>query len=109
MLLTRLILVSLIILYLIETLSAENNALKGGSAKISITGRGSLPLRAKNGAVATGNTICNEIGVDVLKEGGNAVDAAIAAAICLGARNCFASGIGGGTFALKINNNQYFC
>jgi gamma-glutamyltranspeptidase/glutathione hydrolase/leukotriene-C4 hydrolase len=41
-------------------------------------------IKAKNGAVATENELCSNIGVDVLKEGGNAVDAAIASTFCIG-------------------------
>ncbi|KAL5523974.1 hypothetical protein ACEPAG_8147 [Sanghuangporus baumii] len=35
-------------------------------------------IEARNGAVASENVVCSEIGVDVLKDGGNAADAAIA-------------------------------
>ncbi|KAJ4715624.1 Gamma-glutamyltranspeptidase [Melia azedarach] len=52
------------------------------------------------GVVATDDGRCSEIGRDVLKNGGNAVDAAVAAAFCLGVVSPASSGIGGGAFML---------
>ena len=49
-------------------------------------------IRAAHGAVATENKLCSDIGVDVLKDGGNAVDAAIAATLCIGVVNMFRYG-----------------
>ena len=46
-------------------------------------------IKARHGAVATENHNCSLIGVDVLKDGGNAVDAAIAATLCIGVANLF--------------------
>lgn len=46
-------------------------------------------IRAKHGAVASENQRCSVIGVDAMKDGGNAVDAAIAATFCLGVVNMF--------------------
>ncbi|RHZ77198.1 hypothetical protein Glove_184g79 [Diversispora epigaea] len=55
---------------------------------------------AKHGAVASELVNCSQFGVDVLKEGGNAVDAAITTHICVGTINVYAAGIGGGGFML---------
>ncbi|TBU55830.1 gamma-glutamyltranspeptidase [Dichomitus squalens] len=55
-------------------------------------------IRATHGAVASENEICSKIGVNVLKEGGNAVDAMVSTTLCIGVANMFSSGIGGGGF-----------
>lgn len=46
-------------------------------------------IKAKSGAVASENILCSEIGVEVLKDGGNAVDSAIATTLCIGVVNMF--------------------
>ncbi|PHT80884.1 hypothetical protein T459_13899 [Capsicum annuum] len=57
-------------------------------------------IKANNGVVATDDGRCSRIGRDVLIEGGHAVDAAVAAALCLGVVSPASSGIGGGAFML---------
>ncbi len=52
--------------------------------------------------VTTDHPIASQIGVDILKQGGNVVDAAVAATFALGVLNPFSSGIGGGGFAIYL-------
>jgi hypothetical protein len=48
-------------------------------------------VKAKHGAVATEHEACSGTGVDILKAGGNAIDAAIAATLCIGVVSMFSS------------------
>ncbi|PHI28531.1 Gamma-glutamyltranspeptidase precursor [Budvicia aquatica] len=58
------------------------------------------PVYAKNGMVASVNSIATRVGVDVLERGGNAVDAAVAVGYVLAVTHPQAGNIGGGGFML---------
>uniref|UniRef100_A0A915AFG4 Uncharacterized protein n=1 Tax=Parascaris univalens TaxID=6257 RepID=A0A915AFG4_PARUN len=65
--------------------------------------------RFKNAVVICDNTICSEIGRGVLLRGGNAADAAVAAAICIGALNPYSSGLGGGFMMTFYKRREKRC
>ncbi|NGN42166.1 gamma-glutamyltransferase [Mesorhizobium sp. CGMCC 1.15528] len=56
------------------------------------------PLEAEHGMVVTAQHLASEVGVDVLKKGGNAVDAAVAVGYALAVVYPTAGNIGGGGF-----------
>ncbi|HFP2406564.1 TPA: gamma-glutamyltransferase, partial [Escherichia coli] len=54
------------------------------------------PVRAKQGMVASVDATATQVGVDILKEGGNAVDAAVAVGYALAVTHPQAGNLGGG-------------
>jgi len=60
----------------------------------------SHPVRARNGMVTSQDFIATQVGAEVLRDGGNAVDAAVATAFALAVTHPAAGNIGGGGFLL---------
>lgn len=55
-----------------------------------------LDVTGEHGAVASDVELCSKKGVEILRKGGNAADAAVTVALCIGSINSQSSGIGGG-------------
>ncbi|KAF9762126.1 Glutathione hydrolase proenzyme 2 [Nosema granulosis] len=82
---------------------------KNKDKDLTITGEsGQEEKTYRKHAVSSEVPIASDVGLKILKMGGNAVDAAIATCIVVGVVNSFSSGLGGGGFMLikKIGNKQ---
>ncbi len=71
-------------------------AVAGSSAVWAVTRQ---PVTAENGMVVTSQHLASEVGVEILKQGGNAVDAAVAVGYALAVTNPCCGNLGGGGFA----------
>lgn len=69
-------------------------------ARVKIFAAAREPVRGRHAMVASQSKIASEIGVDVMKRGGNAIDAAVAVALALAVTYPEAGNLGGGGFML---------
>ncbi|KAJ9144682.1 Gamma-glutamyltransferase 1 [Pleurostoma richardsiae] len=59
----------------------------------------------KLGAVASESSVCSKIGTQLIKQGGNAVDALVGTVFCVGVIGMYHSGLGGGGFMIVRSSN----
>ena len=83
---------SVLLIILLSSVSAQGQAILSGDR--------SVPVEARNGMVVTSHTLATEVALEVLKKGGNAIDAAVTAGFALAVTQPRSGNIGGGGFML---------
>ncbi|MFZ3075167.1 MAG: gamma-glutamyltransferase, partial [Psychrobacter glacincola] len=93
-----------------NTLTPKTNQTKANQAKTdqAIYSVDAIhhPIWAKNGMVASQEALASDIGLKILKDGGNAVDAAVAVGFALAVTLPRAGNIGGGGFMMVYDAKQ---
>lgn len=93
------------LLLVISFVAAPVWANSRGSVATTIVAR--QPVRAKHGIVVSTNELASQVGVDVMKRGGNAIDAAIAVGLALAVTYPAAGNLGGGGFMMiRLSNGK---
>ncbi|AEG42879.1 gamma-glutamyltransferase [Isoptericola variabilis] len=88
----------------VTTAVAPGLAPGGGEAVAAPRHEDKIPMAVGyGGAISTVDPEASRIGLEVLRKGGNAVDAAVAAAAALGVTEPYSAGIGGGGFFLHYD------
>ncbi|KAF8704986.1 hypothetical protein HU200_031236 [Digitaria exilis] len=93
------------VLFFLSSGDAAAGAGRGSEGEAVVVGerrRGRSPheVESEVGAAAADDARCSEVGAAALRAGGHAVDAAVAAALCLGVVHPMSSGLGGGAFVV---------
>ena len=96
---------------LVASLSAGALVLSGLSASGAVASPPQQPVKQPTaigfgGAVSSVDPEATKIGLNVLRRGGNAVDAAVATAAALGVTEPYSAGIGGGGYFVYYNAKQ---
>ena len=69
-------------------------------SSLAAAAAGRIAVRGNNGIVASSSAIASEVGIQVMRDGGNAIDAAVATAFAMAVTWPTAGNIGGGGFLI---------
>ena len=89
----RVITLFTVMMFISTTVGAQMAIVQSGNALV-------YPVEARNGMVVTGQPLATQAGVEVLKKGGNAIDAAVTIGFVMAVTLPRAGNIGGGGFML---------